>query len=390
MKNPILTIFKKEMARFLGDRRLVFTILMPGILIYIVYSLMGNALANQYSVDDNYSFSAYAVNLPDSIAQTASAAGWTITEIDADDLDPVKDSITNQSTDLCMVFPAGFDAAVAAYSVESGNAPPDITLYYNSVSSSSQMAFEQMRTLLDGYESSLANKFDVNQTDDTFDLASEKDLTGSVFSSMLPMLLMMLMFSGCMAIAPESIAGEKERGTIATLLVTPVRRGHIALGKILALSLISLISGVSSAIGTILSLPRLMGAAGELNGSFYAATDYLWLALIVLSTVLLFVSAVSVVSAFAKSTKEAATFATPLMILVMLIGITAMFGSLKTDAMYFFIPLYNTVQSMLGIFSFHLNPAHIVITIVVNLCLSCVFAFILTRMFHSEKVIFSR
>lgn len=390
MKNSILTIFKKEMARFWGDKRLVFTILMPGILIYVMYSLMGNALSNQYSVDDSYHFFAYAVNLPDSIAQVAEADGWTVTEIDASDLDSVKDSITGQSTDLCMVFPADFDAATASYSTASSAAAPEIVMYYNSVSSSSQMAFDQMTALLDRYESSLVNKFDINRSNDTFDLASEKDLTGSMFSSMLPMLLMMLMFSGCMAVAPESIAGEKERGTIATLLITPAKRGHIALGKILALSLISLISGTSSAIGTILSLPKLMGAAGKLNGSFYTPADYLWLALIVLSTVLLFVSVISVVSAFAKSTKEAATFSTPLMILVMLIGITAMFGNLKTDIAYFFIPLYNTVQSMLGIFSFHLNPAHIAVTVGVNLCLSCVFAFVLTRMFHSEKVIFSR
>lgn len=70
-----------------------------------------------------------------------------------------------------------------------------------------------------------------------------------IFSSMLPMLLMIFLFTGCMSVAPESIAGEKERGTIATLLVTPVKRSHIAIGKIIALSIIALLSGISSTLG---------------------------------------------------------------------------------------------------------------------------------------------
>ena len=52
MKN-ILTIMKKEFARFFKDKRLCFTtILMPGLLIYIIYSFMGSALTDMYTVDD--------------------------------------------------------------------------------------------------------------------------------------------------------------------------------------------------------------------------------------------------------------------------------------------------------------------------------------------------
>ena len=81
----------------------------------------------------------------------------------------------------------------------------------------------------------MANKFDVNHADskaDTFDMADDKDSTAQLFSSMLPFLLLIFLYSGCISVAPESIAGEKERGTIASLLITPVKRSHIALGKI--------------------------------------------------------------------------------------------------------------------------------------------------------------
>ena len=72
-------------------------------------------------------------------------------------------------------------------------------------------------------------------------------------------LLLIFVISGAMSITPESVAGEKERGTIATILVTPVRRSYVAIGKILALSAFSLIGATSSFLGTVLSLPKLMG-----------------------------------------------------------------------------------------------------------------------------------
>ena len=111
----------------------------------------------------------------------------------------------------------------------------------------------------------MANKFDVNRADskaDTFDMADDKDSTAQLFSSMLPFLLLIFLYSGCISVAPESIAGEKERGTIASLLITPVKRSHIALGKIAALSIIALLSGASSAIGTIASVPNLIHCIG--------------------------------------------------------------------------------------------------------------------------------
>ena len=75
--------------------------------------------------------------------------------------------------------------------------------------------------------------------------------------------------------APESIAGEKERGTIATLLVTPMKRSSLALGKVFSLSIIALLAGCSSFIGTFAALPKMMG--GELTGvdsSVYVPMDY--------------------------------------------------------------------------------------------------------------------
>ena len=208
---------------------------------------------------------------------------------------------------------------------------------------------------------------------------------------MLPMLLMIFLFSGCMAVAPEAIAGEKERGTIATLLITPVSRSQIALGKIMALSVIALLSAASSAIGTILSLPKLMGGAGSISGSLYSAGDYLLLAAVIASTVLLLVALISIVSAFAKTMKEAQTLVMPLMLVVMFLGITAMFGNgASNNSAVYLIPLYNSVQSMVSILTFDISALHLLLTVGSNLVYALLGALVLTRMFRSEKIIFSK
>ncbi len=211
-------------------------------------------------------------------------------------------------------------------------------------------------------------------------------------TAMLPMLLLIFLYSGCIAVAPESIAGEKERGTIATMLITPIKRSDIAIGKICALALIALLSGISSAVGTILSLPKLMGGAVDgLTGDVYGVTDYLMLGVVVIATVLLLITLISIISAFAKSVKEAQTAVVPLMIVVMLIGITAMFGTgAKTEFYYYLIPIYNNVQCMVGIFSFEFQAVNILIAIVSNLVYTLIGVWVLAKMFNSEKIVYSK
>ncbi|RKI29943.1 ABC transporter permease [bacterium 1xD8-6] len=398
MYNAIITIFKKEIARFFGDKRTAFsTILLPGIMIFVMYSFMGDALSNQFSVDEDEKTVCYVQNLPaDDTLQGMLQSGFTVKELSSEkDLEKTKEDIINKEADLCVVFPENFEKDVHIdRSLVSADNTPEVQIFYNSSETASSAAFQTMTALLDEFESLLANSFDVNRQKDgvTFDLASDEDSAASVFASMLPMLLLMFLFSGTVAVAPESIAGEKERGTIATLLVTPAKRGQIALGKILALSFIALLSGASSTIGTIISMPKLMGSASDnLSGSVYSVTDYLLLALVILSTVLLLVTAVSLISAFSKSIKEAQTYCSPLIIVAALVGITAMFGDgASTNTVHYIIPLYNSVQSMVQIFSFEAVQTPILLTVLSNILYSLIGAFGLTKMFQSEHIIFSK
>lgn len=392
MKSSILTIMKKELARFFGDKRMVVSILMPGILIYVMYSFMGSAMGSMIGVDEDYVPTIQAVSLPGSMEALTQAAGLPVEGVEPGGAESAKSAVTDQELDLLLVFPENFDESVAAYTTASGAAAPNVEIYYNSASTTSQSAYMSVTALLDSYESQLANKFDVNAGGDGYDLATQEDAAGSYFAMLLPLLMMIFLYSGCSAVAPESIAGEKERGTIATMLITPIRRSDIAVGKILALAVVALLSGASSTVGTILALPQLMGEASEdISADIYGIQDYLLLAAVILSTVLLLVTLISILSAFAKTIKEAQTYAMPLMILVMVLGITGMFGGgASQELTAYLIPLYNSVQCMVGIFSFSTLPAGVAATVAVNGVCTILGVVALARMFNSEKVIFSK
>lgn len=397
MKSNLVTIIRKELARFFGDKRMVFTtILMPGLLIYVMYTFMGNSLMSQFSADEDYEYQVYADDMPASIEQALDGMkdemkvkilpGEGMSEADK------KQAITNKEADMYMVFPENFDVDVLAYDSMSATEPaPQVALYYNSSVAESSELYQSVVAILDSYESSMANRFDVNMGEDTYDLASKEDSTGQFFSMLVPMLLLMFLFSGCVAVAPEAIAGEKERGTIATLLVTPMKRSHLALGKIISLGIIGLLSGASSFVGTMLSLPKLMGAASdELDTSMYGVNDYLVLLAVILTTVLVMVAVMAVISAFAKSVKEASTMVMPLMIVIMVVALTSMMGSGAAESPYWYlIPFYNSVQSMNGIFAFNYDIANIVVTLVSNLVYAFVLTDILTKLFGSEKIMYS-
>lgn len=389
-KSNIGAIIRKEFNRFFTDRRLVMTaIILPGLMIYLLYSFMGSAMSNMYSVEDDFAPTVYAVNAPASIAALAQEAGITLTDVSPQEAEGVRAQIVDKQAELLAVFPADFDAQVAAYAPGAGEAP-NIELYYNSTDADSSQAHAMFAALLDGYESSLVNKFDVNRGVDA-DLASERDTAGQIFSSMLPLLMMVFLFSGCMAVAPESIAGEKERGSIATLLVTPLGRGELAMGKVISLGCISLLSGASSFLGTMLSLPKLMGAGDvALEAAAYGAGDYAALFAVIASTVLLLTGMIAVLSAFAKTVKEASMLVMPLMIVSMLVGVTSMFGDVHAQLGWYCIPLYNSVQCMSGVLAFSASAAAVGVTVAVNLALAACMTLILRRLFNSESVMFSR
>ena len=399
MKN-ILAIMKKELRRFFGDKRMIATLILPGLLIYVIYSLMGGALSeNLAGGGEDTEYRVLTHGSSELISAVTLNSGMNITYYRCPDCteehDPatISKAINEEGFHAYLVIPEDFDQKIAAYDPATGLPAPEVKIYYNSSDADSAAAYSTLLALLGALESSMANRFDVNISPDTvFDVATEEDLTGMLFSMLMPLLLIILMFSSCMAMTAESIAGEKERGTIATLLITPIKRSELALGKIAALSIMSLLGGLCSFVGVLLALPKLMGgeAMDAVDTSVYTMGDYAMILCVILSTILVFVSLIAVLSALANSVKEASTLVSPLMLVVTVIGVSGMFGSPEKSLGLFLIPVYNSVQCISGVFSMSYEPIQIILTVAANLLTAGVFAVVLTRMFNSERVMFKK
>lgn len=400
MNNNITTIIKKEFARFFGDKRMVFTtVIMPGLLIYIIYSFVVGGIRDTFESDKDYRPKVYVQQMPQLLQPMFEALEMDITDATTMDIESIKPLIENKDIELLVVFPTNFDSAMANYDIsDSTLAAPNVLIYSNVTNMESGKAETVVRSILSSYEETICNKFNINAlTDETaneeFNLATDEDFMGQILSAMLPFMLIIFLYSGCMAVAPESIAGEKERGTIATLLVTPMNRRHLAFGKIISLSFIALISGLSSFLGVILSLPKFMGSAMEgMPTNIYTTSDYLLILGIILSTVLVLISVISIISAYAKTVKEASTLVLPLMLIIMIVGIPSTIGggNAQTAISWYFIPIYNSIQAMTGVFSFSYSLINVATTIAINIVYAAAFSYVLAKMFNSEKIMFAK
>ena len=210
--NNTWTIIKKEFARFFGDRQLLFTsVIMPGLLIYIIYSLMGSGMSKMATEGKDDLVVVCVENLPESVAPIMEGmSGMSVLQqpITQEDINMLENKDLNM---VLMRFPEGFDTLVAAYNPQSGEPAPNVEIYYNSANNASSRVYYMLESSLSAYENQLSNRFDINRSDTEeaqFDMANTDDVVGGVLSKLIPMLILMMIFSGVMAIAPSAIAGE--------------------------------------------------------------------------------------------------------------------------------------------------------------------------------------
>jgi sodium transport system permease protein len=361
---------------------------------------MGTFNESLFTVDDDYFYQIHAVNMPASIAEVLSPEElrMEIHDITENEIEGVKTQLENRDTDLLIIFPLNFDEDVAAFDPATAEAAaPNVQIWSNMARTESSDANRIVKSLLDAYHFALTHRFSVNAPTDevpdgNFNLATDADMFRMIMGMMIPLLFLIFIFTGCQSLAPESIAGEKERGTLGSVLVTPTNRRDIALGKILGIAFFSLLSAVVSILGALLALPSMMTGM-ETGGIFeiFSVTDMLLLFIVASSTTLVFVSLLSVLSAYAKSVKEAAAYAMPIMFVVMVASLASMFfDSTPEDIVYFVIPVMNSALSISAIFTAEINIVNILTATVVNLLIAVTFTLILAKIFSSEKIVFDK
>lgn len=388
--HSIWTIFKKEWDRVIKDKRLILTVMiLPGLMIFLIYSFMGSALQ---SMEDNLPSQVALVNPPQSfldILEGDAYAKWTIETIQGNEIESYKEQIDQGNWQYIINFPSSFEVDILLLG------KPMAQIYYNQNEMASSVIYQSMQSVLYLYHQQWVQNRYGDTTIFELDTQSieldENKQQGQMMSLLLPMLTIMFLFSGAMAIGPESIAGEKERNTIATLLVTPVKRSHIAIGKVLSLSVLSLLSALSSFIGIITSLPKLM-QSNDIDMSIYSIADYAQILLLLFSTVFVIVGIIAIVSAYSKNLKEAGTLIMPFYIITILVGLTSMLGAgPSTNVFAYLIPIYNTVQSLTAILTFEPNTwLYVLISIVANIGYLVLFISVLSLMFQNEKIMFAK
>mgnify|MGYP003305262307 FL=1 len=385
--SKILIIVKKELLRILTDKRLCFTtIIMPGLMIFIMYALVGNVMSNTYSTLQNSEYTVVINNVPNDIKELLLKNKISFKEKNKPQ-NYYMNKIRDKNLDLYIDFDKNFEENILN-GTEKDVQGPSVSIYYNSQSNSSNTGYMLLLSILSEYKDCIRNVFYVNSGNDIYDLATTKDSTGQFVSMILPMLLITMLFSICASVAPDSIAGEKERGTMSTLLVTPIKREQLAIGKILGLSIIVVLGGISSFIGAMLSLPFLSTGQDEIDTSVYSINDYFGLFIIIISTVLIMISLTSIVSVLARSIKEASSSMAPLTILVALVGISGMYNQNGSNRLiHYIIPLYNSAQCMNETFLFNGNINHVIITVISNLLYTIILVYILSKLFKNEKII---
>ena len=403
-----MIIIKKELTRVFSDKKLVFSLfILPAVLVIGIYSLMGK-MADSMSQDiEEHIPTVYMVNAPGTVKQLTEATGYdevaeiywldTITNSRQKELEA---HILDGTAELMVTFEDGFEEKVAAYE-QVGDAIPAVTIYYNTTGSYSSAARSTFKTLiLDVYKEMLLGARLGNlelltiYEENTVVIVDEDKANGEALAMMLPYLITMLLFAGAMSLCVDAITGEKERGTMASMLLTPIKRRELVVGKLVALSLLSAISAVVYAVAMIAAMPMMMksitdGESIEMNVSF-SPMQIFELIVIMITLVYLYVAIVSLVSVIAKNAKEASSYVSPLYILVLVLGMITMFqGGQEKAVVIFAVPVYGSALAIQSLMINELTFIQFSLTAAGNVLLAVIVTYAITKAFNSEKIMFN-
>jgi sodium transport system permease protein len=403
----IKNIINKELTRVFKDKKMVFSLfIMPAVMIVGMYSLMGTVMSNFMNDIEEHVPTVYIQNAPEDFDEAIAAAEYpaNIQYLEAaDNTDSLKDGILKGEVELLVVFEEGFSDKINAYQGE-GDPIPEVKTFYNSAEDYSAAARENfVNGVLNSYQQTLlANRlgnmeqlqvFYIDKDPATSNIVDEKKQDGRMFSMLLPFLINIMLFAGAMGLCVDAITGEKERGTLSSMLLSPIKRGEIVFGKLVSLAILSSISAAVYAVSIVVAMPMLMsgvtGGATESGGLNFTPLEMVELLVIMMFIVYLYVSLVALVAVIAKTSKEANTYVMPVYILVMLGSLMTFSGAGDSNLTNFCIPIYNSAVSIQNLVLGELTFAQFGITVGTTALLAAVITALITKAFNSEKIMFN-
>lgn len=218
--------------------------------------------------------------------------------------------------------------------------------------------------------------------------ASDQQMLGELAGGFLPYIFIAFGFMGCMYPAIDLFTGEKERGTIETLLTTPVHRWKILVGKMLVVVLSGLMASFSALIGLFFSIqfldmipdPTLVSViTGMLTPSFIVKLFFLLLPLTVF-----FAGIMVPISVYTKTFKEAQSIIAPMNILVILPAMIGLFPGVELNIVTACVPILNIVLTTKSLIAGNIDYFLLTITFLIMLIMAGTAVFISFRQFGKE------
>jgi len=278
--------------------------------------------------------------------------------------------------------------------------PGKLILKYDATEAKSRIAQKRVNQIIEKYKSEIIlqrlSHLDLKEEFLTplilqeENVATAEKITGSFLAVLLPYLIIILIFAGAMHTAVDITAGEKERGTIATLLVSQISRLEIVLGKCFAVMFISFTSMVLGLLGLTLAFLSGASIAGGIEGvNFGISINTIFLLFLVLFPLVGLASAVLVmVGIFARNIREASSYITPIYMLTVLLGIVSVSQGMELTGKMFLIPVLNSSFVFKELLMGKIYWDHILTTFSANIIISGIALFGATRLFNKEEVLF--
>ena len=302
--------------------------------------------------------------------------------------------LQNGDIQAVLVIPSDFK-----YKIEQEE-PGKLILKYDATEAKSRIAQKRVNQIIEKYKGeillqrisrlNLKEEFLTPLILQEENIATAEKMAGSFLAVLLPYLIIILIFAGAMHTAVDITAGEKERGTIATLLVSQVSRLEIVLGKCLAVMLISFTSMALGLLG--LTLAFLLGAsiAGGIEGMNFGMTiNTIFLLFLVLFPLVGLASAVLVmVGIFARNIREASNYITPIYMLTVLLGVISVSQGMELTGKMFLVPILNSSFVFKELLLGKIYWDHILTTFIANMIIAGLALFGATRLFSKEEVLF--
>ncbi len=246
-----------------------------------------------------------------------------------------------------------------------------------------QLVVERLRAL--GQPPEFATPFVVTEQP----IAQGGSVATLVLSRMLPYILILGAFGGSIYAAFDQVAGEKERGTLETLLVSPASRRDIVLGKFGAVVGVCLISSLLSVIGFM--VPFFSGAKAFewlSKGGAHLSLPAIGVTLLVLLPLsVLFAGVLLALSTFARNQKEAQTYLGSLFPLVLLPAMLSMFMGADAGLKLALVPILGASIIIKQALSDSYNAAFILIAFAGSVLWASLALFVATRLFQKESVL---